>query len=430
MRMCIALLTAFVLSGSLASQDQNKDVEELKKQVDELRKRVDELSGIQQDTIPEKAKQEEKKGVEGIYSKPFLARAGQNVTLGGYFSLEYGDQDGKVSSFDQYRLVPFIYADVTDRVKFATEIEYEHTGSEIKVEFAIMDLMIEKWFNFRAGAILMPLGKFNLVHDDPINELTKRPLVSQHVFGSVYRDPGVGFWGRLLDDSMLLDYEVYVTNGFKGLDRKGNKKIDTTDGIRKAGTVSGGDFGSAFRDFNDDKALTGRIMFMPYIGIELGVSSQIGKYDQRSDNDLRIYGFDWDVQLGGISQMLGLEGGVARALHAVTLKGEYGYADIHRDAFAKSKGVPNDFHAWYAEMDIAIMPDFLNRLSPEAQFTFVIRYDREELAEMGTRIWTPGINLHVSKYTKIKIDYQIIDEFLENNDVKNNIWWFSVATYL
>ena len=56
-------------------------------------------------------------------------------------------------TFDQHRLIPFIYSDVSDRVKFATEIEFEHGGpdttggvsggkGELKVEFATIDFLM------------------------------------------------------------------------------------------------------------------------------------------------------------------------------------------------------------------------------------------------------------------------------------------------
>lgn len=422
------LAMMFLVTCTIAAQDQNKDVEDLKKQVEELKKRVDDLSGQQQGTIAEKQKSEEKKGVDSIYSKPFLWRGGRNVTVGGYIDLEFKDSEEKVSSFDQYRFVPFIYADVTDRVKVASELEFEHTGAEFGTEFAFADILFTTWLNFRAGAILLPLGKFNLVHDSPINELTSRPLVSTNLLGTVLRDPGVGFWGRLLDDTMLLDYEIYVTNGFEGLDKTGTRKIDTSTGLKNATPKKG--FGDAFRDFNQSKATTARLMFMPHIGIELGASAHLDKYDFHNENALNIYALDWDFQIGAISNMVGLGDDVSSVMHRLTLKGEYGYVDIERNSFAKSKGVPNDFHAWYMELDVAITPGFLDKLSPEAQFTFVIRYESQNLAGFGTTIWTPGVNLHVSKYTKIKLEYQVIGESMKNPEADNDTWLLSVATYL
>ena len=54
-------------------------------------------------------------------------------------------------SFGQQRLVPFIYADITDHIKFAAELEFERGGpnapqgtdGSMSVEFAQLDYLVE-----------------------------------------------------------------------------------------------------------------------------------------------------------------------------------------------------------------------------------------------------------------------------------------------
>jgi len=132
-----------------------------------------------------------------LYAKPFLTFP--KAIVGGYFDIQYrahrnsvmetGDYNdirggqGVSNGFDQQRLVPFIYADITDHVKFASEIEIEHgiretNDIEVSAEFAFVDYLIHESVNLRGGIILLPIGKFNLLHDSPLNDLTDRPLVS------------------------------------------------------------------------------------------------------------------------------------------------------------------------------------------------------------------------------------------------------------
>ena len=85
-----------------------------------------------------------------LYAKPFLTFP--KAIVGGYFDIQYRAQrqpvlgtgyedirnsQGTTNGFDQQRLVPFIYADITEHVKFASEIEIEHAireeGSGIEV---------------------------------------------------------------------------------------------------------------------------------------------------------------------------------------------------------------------------------------------------------------------------------------------------------
>ena len=71
-----------------------------------------------------------------IYAKPFLSMP--KATIGGYADVMYNvlsrqnlDNPSR-NSFGQQRLVPFIFADITDRVKFATEIEIERDGKVVE----------------------------------------------------------------------------------------------------------------------------------------------------------------------------------------------------------------------------------------------------------------------------------------------------------
>ncbi|HEX3203775.1 MAG TPA: hypothetical protein VHQ67_03415, partial [Nitrospiraceae bacterium] len=126
-----------------------------------------------------------------VYAKPFVNAP--KAIVGGYMDIQYRAQrkaslengyGGITSNFDQQRFVPFIYADITEHVKFAAEIEIEHgireeggpdREVEFGLEFAHIDYLIKEPFNLRAGILLVPIGKFNLLHDSPLNDLTDRP---------------------------------------------------------------------------------------------------------------------------------------------------------------------------------------------------------------------------------------------------------------
>ena len=130
---------------------------------------------------------------QGLYTKPVWRKMGKGTYLGGYADFEYRNkQDGK-QKFEVVRVVPFIYADIAPGIRFATEIEFEHGGAtssgggDAKLEFAVLDYEIlgEK-LGFRGGLILVPMGKFNLIHDSPVNDLNDRPQVSRLVLPSLF----------------------------------------------------------------------------------------------------------------------------------------------------------------------------------------------------------------------------------------------------
>ena len=208
--------------------------------------------------------------------------------------------------------------------KFATEIEIEHGGTntnggvnadrgELKVEFATIDFLMTDWLNYRAGIILSPLGKFNLVHDSPLQDLTDRPMVSTNIIPTTLSESGMGFFGTLYPTEMSkLDYEIYVVNGFQSVSVNTSVINDTSVGdiqnfIRNSR-------GSKDTDNNTNFAIVGRVAYSPFLGLELGLSAHTGYVDDDDSNRMTIKAFDWTYQKGPFE-----------------LVGEYAHASIERD---------------------------------------------------------------------------------------------------
>ncbi len=365
----------------------------------------------------------------GVYTKPFLRRYGRNTYLGGYmdFQLRQEENDGGNHGFDQTRFVPFIYSDISDRVKLAAEIEIEHGGveggrdGEVVIEFATVDFLITDWLNWRGGFLLTPLGKFNLVHDSPLQDLTDRPLVNRMIIPTTLTDAGMGFFGSMYPSELSkLDYEIYVTNGaFHGLDEKGTKSFTLGSGLRN----SRGGF--EFDNENQNPAVVGRVAFSPFIGLELGGSAYTQRYDDANENQLTISALDFAYQKGPFE-----------------LVGEGAYAFIETDEFARAAGIADSMWGYYVEGRYHFMPTCLKTLAPKffsdnSTFTGVLRWDQVQTSEIasGDRInylrnrITPGLNYRYTEDTVFKLDYQINMEDKDMADVANNAFLFSVATY-
>jgi hypothetical protein len=321
----------------------------------------------------------------GIRGKPFVKRFGRGTALGGYVSMAYiNDIDGHTSTFDQQRMVPFIYAEITDRLHFGTEIEFEHAAGievedgeaegagEVKVEFATIDYRIYESLNVRGGFILVPLGRFNLLHDDPINELTDRPLFNRLIVHSALSQTGVGLYGTLYpSERSLLSYELYLVNGYTG-------DIITSDGL----DLSEGP-GISEADNNNAKSVVGRLAFSPFLGLELGASAETGRYasadgDFTGDEGMTVWVLDGTWQHG-----------------RVDLLGEYGQAHADLPASLAGTGYANDQRGYYAEghyhFGHGILPPRATSI-----FTGVLRWDHVDLAsgiDGGVRErFTVGVN--------------------------------------
>src|SRR3989338_6544726 len=365
----------------------------------------------------------------GVYTKPFLRRFGRNTYLGGYMDFEYRDSENEADphGFTQKRFIPFIYSDISDRVKLAAEIEFEFGGKgggrdgEVILEFGTIDFLLTDWINWRGGYLLTPLGKLNLVHDSPLQDLTDRPLVNQMIIPTTLTDLGMGFFGTIYpSDLSKLDYEIYITNGiFKGLDADGTSRIGELNGLRSA---KGGYFNDSY---NESPGVVGRVAFSPFIGLEFGGSAYTSRYDDNNENQITIPALDFAYQRG-----------------AFELVGEGAYAFIETDDFATSKGIADSMWGYYVEGRYHFMPPRLKSGSPRiftenSTFTGVLRWDQVQTSEIksGERVnWlrnriTPGLNYRYTEDTVFKLDYQINMEEKDMTDISNNAFIFSVATY-
>lgn len=288
-----------------------------------------------------------------IYRKPFLESGG--ARLGGYIDMEF-IVDPETSTFDQHRFVPFIYAEVSEWVHVASEIEFEHGGAvsgdggdgEIKLEFATIDLVLDEAFAFRGGVILSPLGRLNVHHDSPMLDLTDRPIVTRRVIPTTLSESGIGFFGTLYPTELsVLDYEIYLVNGFDA---------NVVSGSRLDARAGRGSQGS---DNNNSRSAVGRLGFSPRLGTTLGVSGHVGAYDDDGEEILSIVAFDAQTARGPFEFL----GEVALA--------QAGLAEI-----AEEPGRPAEAGAagFYAEARYHFLAGALSRF-PEAVFTAVARLD-------------------------------------------------------
>ncbi|HTE06389.1 MAG TPA: hypothetical protein VK824_09350 [Planctomycetota bacterium] len=359
-----------------------------------------------------------------VYTKPYLTNLGKRTYLGGYIDLIATNPAGsdKKKNFRPERFVPFIYSDVSDRVKFASEIEIED-GHEVEVEFAHVDYLMTRAANFRAGIELLPLGKFNEVHDSPIQELTDRPLVDTFIIPTTLRDAGVGLYGDLSDE---VSYQFTLTNGFRGLDAAGNNVITAEDGLAEARPHEF-EIGEQFQNQNDKLAYTQRVAWKPELGMEFGASALFDSYDENGDNSLNIYALD--ATLDGKA--------VGFLPDQLELLGEAGWAAIERDDFAKANGVAGDMNGWYAQANWHCDPTWLTEwkqngtLEEDAHFTLVARYDDVSLDTYDRRRTTFGVNFRPNAHdTVFKLDYQFNDDAgSEAGANDEDALLFSVATY-
>ncbi|MGH7220419.1 MAG: hypothetical protein ACREI1_08830 [Nitrospiraceae bacterium] len=398
-----------------------------------------------------------------VYAKPFVSSP--KAIVGGYADIQFrshskgvleGYGNGVTNGFDQQRFVPFIYADITEHVKFAAEIEIEHairggSENEVSLEFGHIDYLINEPVNIRAGIVLIPLGKFNLLHDSPLNDLTDRPLVSQFVIPSTMSETGVGFYGTLYPGrTSKLDYELYVTTGPCGYDADGTPRVNEENGTRNSRQRKcASDDGL---DINNGKTVSGRVAFSPMLGVEVAGSSYYGNAapSGMSSQPLSITALDWTFQRGPF-EMIGEAAwayakGNSRAIQGNTIGFAPGSLLTGIDGNSGPGIPPQRMNGYYIQGNYHFMPAFLTKFSPKrfgegSTFTAVIRYDNVNTNldnSNGTGGWgnleqiSFGLNYRPIEDAVFKISYQYMPEAFNPNTaerIHDSALVISAATY-
>src|SRR3990172_2192128 len=156
---------------------------------------------------------------DAVYNRPFISLGKTNTAIGGYVegNTNYFVTDGIGEGFSMElrRFNIFLYSTIASRIKFLSELEFEHGTEEISLETALIDFEINTAFNFRAGILLVPIGAFNQNHDSPKWEFIERPLMATQIIPSTLSETGFGFHGKFFKDKKVFSYEAYIVNGLR-----------------------------------------------------------------------------------------------------------------------------------------------------------------------------------------------------------------------
>jgi hypothetical protein len=201
-------------------------------------------------------------GGKGIY-------LGDRVRLGGYGSMRFETNDvatgnnipgGAGSGFTFRRLVLTADGRPASRLRVYSEVEFErlfeieaekevektpgslnllqaiegNNGGEVSVEQAWAQYNFAENHGLRGGVVLVPVGRYNLLHDDDYWDIPRRTLTDRDApvlpLQAAWRDLGLGFTGSFnVGDKGKLDYQFYGLSG-AALDYTLEHEVSTTAG--------------------------------------------------------------------------------------------------------------------------------------------------------------------------------------------------------
>lgn len=392
-------------------QNYESRINELQTQVNEL-KEAQKTSTSSMEEVEEKVERVEEKTAgltyegryEGAFEKGGLVAhdvAGfGDVTVGGYMDIEFENFQKTTSTFDQHRFVINIGAELGERLRFYSEYEIEHGGTdaqgvgESKIEQAWVDFLAWKPLNFRAGELLVPFGRFNMYHDSDLQDLVERPLMARRVIPATWTESGAGFHGEFNPrlgsyEDLNIGYEAYFINGLNS-------------GVSDSGFRSAR--GSIETDNNNNKAIVSRWVLSPSIGHELGLSGYAGDFTSEDDNILGG-GVDFLTTWGPL-EVLGdyamfSVGDPTNERGVVT-----DTADNLRGGYLQA-----NYHFWFD----ALSDTVLGRSFENPTFTLVGRFDWADLDDDSDTAtskdnqehrWTLGLNYRPVESWVFKLEYQ------------------------
>lgn len=239
------------LAFMIVAPVQAADVEELERRIDMLSDELDRVKG----------------GAGGGVAS--------RTSVHGYGELHMQASDENPTHVDSHRFVVGVHSELSDWIHLNMEMDFEHAMEELEFEFGYLDFLLSDSLNFRAGAMLMPMGNLNEFHEPPLFYSVERPDFHSKLIPTTWTQAGVGVFGQV-DDG--INYRLYLVNAVQstGTGRSGNAGyFRDEDFIRKGraqlNKIHAGDW-----------AFTGRAEYSKISGADLGMSFYTGCSTQQN----------------------------------------------------------------------------------------------------------------------------------------------------
>ncbi len=174
---------------------------------------------------------------------------GNDVRIGGYGELHYNNLSGEGGSADKeeidfHRFVIYFGYDFSDRIRFSSELELEHSLSggdepgEVELEQAFIDFDLDDSHTARGGLFLLPVGFLNSTHEPPTFYGVERNPIENKIIPTTWWEGGAGMHGAFGDG---WNYSVYIHSG---LNTSSNSNYAARSGRQKVAKAEASDLAS------------------------------------------------------------------------------------------------------------------------------------------------------------------------------------------
>ena len=436
----VALTVAMAPVGIAAGatlEDLEKQLQGLQKQIDEMKQEKQRQDQKLREVEAAQAAQQEDLTRETATLREQTRRVSSElldrVRIGGYGSVRFEANNLKEqrNSFTFRRFVLTADAKPADPMRVYMELEFErftsielargqqvtqgglkvtqeHEGEgEISFEQAWFQYDLYDWLKFRTGQVLVPLGRFNINHDDNRWNIARRSLVDRGVpvlpVQAAWPELGAGFlgdipvgrWGKLA-------YQAYVVNGVS-LDAS----VATIAQARPHDTQKlelEAEFkpsrGTAKLDSKDSKAVATRVAWSPLPGQEIAGSFYYGRYTPQFLESESLYAFGVDglttigpfeIEAEYVNTHFRNVGRVARNFAQVAVAKEANIESLSGGLEAEVDfelaGLARNKHGFWVEGRYRFWPEFLTKT------VFGKYFENPQLVAIlrGEQVWLNGL---------------------------------------
>jgi hypothetical protein len=399
-RKTMPLVATLLLAGMAShAQPAPTTVEELweivqrqQAEIDELRLELGEARAAMAATNDRVDETEARVEATGDYVETLaVADTGaQKTTIGGYGELHYNrtmSDAGDSKEIDFHRFVLFFGHEFTDRVRFFSEFELEHSlagdgaPGEVELEQAYAEYALTDNTFAKTGLFLLPLGILNETHEPTTFYGVERNDVESIILPSTWWEAGAGLNGRV---GSGFSWDAALHSGL-AMPTDGSSAFRVRSGRQKVAEANA-----------NDLAYTMRLKYTGIRGVEVAAS-----YQYQSDPS----------QVAGD----GLDTGHLFTAHAIFQRGLFGlralYAGWNFDGFAVEAAGADRQDGWFVEPSLR----FSDKWGIYARYEDLDAardQDKFTQSEFGLNYWpVPGVVL--------KVDYRMRDHSLPELAVRD-----------
>ena len=256
-RLAAALL---VISGSAAAAEMPSQ-EEMWEIIQQQQREIEALKSGQKENT-EKVEAAVDVAEESRNTAASAAGWTENTQIGGYGELHYNNLDSK-KEIDFHRFVLFFGHQFTDRLRFWSELELEHTVSgddrngDVQLEQAYIEYDLTANQHVKGGIFLLPVGILNQTHEPPTFYGVERNPVERNIIPTTWWAGGIELNGEIAPG---WSYDLGIHEGLK---TSAGSNYAVRSGRQKTSEANANDLAS-----------TGRIKWTGVAGVELAATVQ------------------------------------------------------------------------------------------------------------------------------------------------------------